>query len=122
MLNSQYASSRSTQTWSGTRATNSAMAAAGTAVLVGLFGLQTITRRVAAVISASIAVEVVLVTRVQRHADRASRRTRPPGAGRRENDGQAYTSSAPGSSSASPSASSTSHEPLPIAIRSAGTP
>ena len=39
-----------TQTWRGTRATNSAISLAGTAVLVGLFGLQTITRRVAAVI------------------------------------------------------------------------
>ena len=34
---------------------NAAISASGTAVLVGLFGLQTITSRVATVISASIA-------------------------------------------------------------------
>ena len=55
MLNSQYASSTISATWRGTRSTNAAMSSNGSAVEVGLFGLQTITRRVAAVISAAIA-------------------------------------------------------------------
>ncbi len=38
-----------------------------------------------------------------------------------ENDGHAYTSSAPGSSSASAAASRISHEPLPTATRAGAT-
>jgi hypothetical protein len=56
----------------GTRATNAAIASAASAVEVGLFGLQTITRRVAAVISAAMRVEVVAVLVVERHLDRAA--------------------------------------------------
>ncbi len=41
--------------WRGTRSTKAATSANGSAVEVGLLGLQTITSRVAAVISASIA-------------------------------------------------------------------
>jgi hypothetical protein len=44
-----------TATWRGTAATNAAIASNGSAVEVGLFGLQTMTRRVAAVTSAAIA-------------------------------------------------------------------
>src|SRR3989337_2887078 len=55
MLNSQYASSTITAMWRGTAATNAAISSNGSAVEVGLFGLQTMTRRVAAVISRAIA-------------------------------------------------------------------
>ena len=83
---------------------------------VGLLGLQTSTRRVAAVTSRAI----------------ASRSCRPAASTGTliavapdwaasweymENDGQACTSSAPGSSSASAAASRISHEPLPTATR-----
>ena len=53
--NSTYASSRITATWRGSPSTNSSISSTGSAVAVGLFGLQTTTMRVACVTSRAIA-------------------------------------------------------------------
>ena len=52
----------------------SAISSSGSAVEVGLFGLHTITRRVAAVISSAHLVELVAMLVVERHLDRARAR------------------------------------------------
>src|SRR5215210_9025983 len=97
------------------------MAAGGMPVAVGLFGLQTIAIRVAAVTSRAMAARSCSAlsfngTVAARAPDIAA------SCGYIENDGQAYTSSAPGSSIASAAARSSSHEPLPTAIRPVGPP
>ena len=53
------------------RSRNAAISASGSAVLVGLLGLQTITSRVATVISREHRVEVVALVGVERDGDRA---------------------------------------------------
>ena len=53
----------------GPRAMNAAISSSGSAVEVGLFGLQTIASRVATVISRGHRGEVVALVAVERHAD-----------------------------------------------------
>jgi hypothetical protein len=85
-----------------------------------LLGLQTITRRVATVISRAIASRSW-----QPVASRGTLIARAPLMAARwgyiENEGQAYTSSASGSSMASAAARRISQDPLPTATRPTGT-